>query len=622
MFMPFAASKGTRYVFATVVSTVKEVLMVRIQFAAVAVGALLSLSACGAKQEVARSSYAPALTVGSGPLETVRTNEVIEPKSITGRIMNTTVTEEPVFVFEVKEEKELYLTASSNDADLVMLVTGATTVLFNDDGSDLDPEIRSVFQPGVYEVRIGHWGQIDGHAIEYNLVIQDVATMSEDELLWTDPEVPFYGEDTRGELVPTMTANIEGTPVLGVLTAADFTEEGTSTDATVLFESTVGGLWAMYHLSRPLAVIDASGLGEDQGMVIIRPSNPHRRNIDTVMLLVKEDGTSVELDDFEDLSAGTFIDASMGKFYIFAGNYGPEIEGDPLELSLFLQRVAAPVVEPVETAVSTYRGQPIFHGIKGWMKDSVEGWSHEGCAGVVRDENTPDWRVRVASSGQTFSVTARSRSDAILAMRSPSGEIFCNDDADGTDSRITIANAEEGTYEVWGGVWQGYGHQSMGARIDSTVVLSVEPTLEMGVRPVRAVGMDDFAIHSVQHSNRQVMSVLGDRRICGGRMLGYIDTSRPSIVLENTTSETVVGVVRSNAEHDTVLYARNIVGHEDCADDDLGIDAYVGSELKPGQKLYVWAGAVREDDAKKPMELRYLFFNEDTYERFEEITGH
>lgn len=81
--------------------------------------------------------------------------------------------------------------------------------------------------------------------------------------------------------------------------------------------------------------------------------------------------------------------------------------------------------------------------------------SGEGCVAFL-DASRATVHLAYDSDG-TFDLTlsATSDHDLTLVVRTPAGQFFCNDDADGTlDPRITLARPSSGTYAVWVGSWQ------------------------------------------------------------------------------------------------------------------------------------------------------------------------
>ncbi|MDP3275813.1 MAG: hypothetical protein Q8Q09_11495 [Deltaproteobacteria bacterium] len=74
------------------------------------------------------------------------------------------------------------------------------------------------------------------------------------------------------------------------------------------------------------------------------------------------------------------------------------------------------------------------------------------CRGYVF--TPPTWNVNVSAPAGDVRFMVTSAADTTLMVRTPSGAVMCNDDANGLNPMVTVSNAEIGQYTVWVGIYQ------------------------------------------------------------------------------------------------------------------------------------------------------------------------
>lgn len=557
---------------------------------------LLSISACGSKQSSGvadESSRAIAVTYNGDTAAAREIDGVLRARNLVNTGQNAFYEREPVISFRVNKETNLEITAGSDAADLLMLIVGPGLPYSDDDTYGLNPSIRTQFTPGVYHVYVGVWSGSSSD-VPFKLSLRDPSD-----------ESPDFVQESFGErrAVPARRGepNLSAASALPTLTLkdSDASEQHSAVLTPLLSPDDCQGF---YDFSQPLIEIDPRELGQG-GARLVLSGEADGSTVDTMLYGVAADGSIVCNDDFDGLNAGLeLVGGDNAPIKIFAGLWDGSLLGGEVTFTLSATTMSAQSFK-IETIQSRFQGEPLHVAIKGRNRHSLEPMG-AGCVGYVRDLETPDWKVNVTQRGLALDFRAQGGQDPVMAVRTPSGEVFCNDDAEGLNSSVLIAEAATGEYQVWGGSW------NPGQPTSS--VLSVRGVTPLTTRGVRPVGVENFGEHSLTVTPRKPVSVLGNPQLCNGGAVGHMDLDSPSAAFENTTSGSLYLLVRTTADFDTSMVARGTGGFMECTDDDVALDALSIVPLAPGEKAYVWVGSFDQANAGKRITLRYAFVEEDS----------
>lgn len=558
----------------------------------------LGLAACGGKQTAAETALEAQGSVGAtyaGTVETQRVESVLRARDLVNMGQGGHYEREPSFRFRVTQETELEVAASSDQADLMLIVSGPGLPYMNDDNYGLNPAVKTRFTPGVYSVHVGTWQGSDAD-IPYTLHLRSADAEPMDES-WAGGHPA-----TEGNGAPEAEAMLNAAPALGTFVLGQISEERQRTAQLVPQNRSTGDCYGIFALDRPIAELDPRQLGDDGVRVILSGKAANGSNVDTVLYGIDEQGNEICSDDFAGLDAGfELMGGDHAPITIFAGSWDGSGGGNATTFELKFVDVPARNYE-FDTVESRFRGEPLFAAVKGYNRDSISGLGPE-CVGYVRDAEKPDWSVRVARGAGSLVFRAQGSGDPVMAVQTPSGEFYCNDDGVDLNSVVLIPRADAGEYKVWAGSWT--------ENEQVSTVLSLRASTPMNAPSGGVVGVEDFQEHQLRVTAQSPRAVLGDAQFCEGNAVGYIDTERPSAVFENTTSGNLYLFVRSTADFDTAMIARSSAGFLECTDDDVNYDALSVIQLAPGEQAYIWAGSYNEADARKEITLRYAFLNEE-----------
>lgn len=84
----------------------------------------------------------------------------------------------------------------------------------------------------------------------------------------------------------------------------------------------------------------------------------------------------------------------------------------------------------------------------GGMDDARSMNLGDGCVGHIASAQ-PDYRVVYTGTGGTLRFAACADSDTALILRDPSGNVVCNDDAEGRNPVVDVKGVTAGNYDVW-----------------------------------------------------------------------------------------------------------------------------------------------------------------------------
>ena len=303
-------------------------------------------------------------------------------------------------------------------------------------------------------------------------------------------------------------------------------------------------------------------------------------------------------------------DAPAGRYAVWLGAFSP----DPVEPRATLYAGAPPPVPVLDAAAAPLAGAVTasggFEAQQGMIEMAVEAGGPDRadaldgvpfCTGFL-DAARPTAAADYTASGGTGALVVRASAlddDLVLLVRSPSGEVLCNDDFEGSDPLVEFSDPEDGRYVVWVGTF--------GARpepVAATLVVSETSVFEGDIFG------DDFQSAPYSEGTYTALDVtstpgrrlqLGDERasveatveaptanpVQGPSCLGSIEPSP-------TVGATLAGAgpvsITATGDVDLVLVVQTPGGTWYCSDDANGLNPGVQIDA-PADGLYrIWAG--------------------------------
>ena len=251
----------------------------------------------------------------------------------------------------------------------------------------------------------------------------------------------------------------DATPAFGTLTPGASATE-VSFDARTPTELVVEGAECTGYVdpSAPDVVVEWGG-GDLQLWV--------RAAFDATMAVSDPEGRwSCDDDTNGTMPVVAYEGAPAGRYAVWVGAFAP----DPADASATLYAGPPPpppvldVDAPAQVGVIEASGG--FEDSQGAITVTVEaggeaavqaldlGPTDTFCAGYI-DATAPTATIDYDADGGTgvLTVGATALDDLVLVVRAPDGEVFCNDDFDGTDPLVQLDAPASGAYAVWVGTY-------------------------------------------------------------------------------------------------------------------------------------------------------------------------
>lgn len=573
----------------------------------------LALMACGAKQ-TPEVETEPAIDqiITSEAFETIHREHTLRSREMMP-LGQSTFQRTPSYTFRVDEPRALEIVAESQAADLLLLIIGPSFPYQDDDTYDFHPAVEDTFEPGLYRVHVGAWGA-PSHNVTYTLSVYDVESGQRHE--HTD------GEYTGGP-TPEFQDLSDYVDRPYPTEAAHYTLDGTNVqnqkhDVVLKPAYRTDDCPGFFDFNRPVATLDRLDGLQDDRLRIVLDRAEDARPVDTVMAIYLDGILLHCTDDFESLFAGRDFskhDYLGPELTVYGGVWDPNVrdENGEVRVGLTATRLSPEDWQsPVQQRTLTADTQ--FVGIKGSARDAVATLT-PAHYGMIRNTQRPDVALTVARDHSTVQIDARlNADDAVLLIRTPSGEFLFNDDRpDNQDARIFIQDASKGTYDIW------IGTNQANADLEGLLSISSPKAYDDADRRLRKLDTIGQERQSEVRAAKPV-DVTGNQTICDGFAFGHLDLQSPSIVLKNDTQEDAILLVRTDNDFDTILYSPH--NTETCGDDEIIRDAAIAVPLIPGESTEVWAGAVEQVHARDNITLRYILFTYDMLsesERFDEF---
>jgi hypothetical protein len=193
------------------------------------------------------------------------------------------------------------------------------------------------------------------------------------------------------------------------------------------------------------------------------------------------------------------------------------------------------------------------------------------CPGFADD--APDAAIDYRAGGFDLFFLLETEGDSTIAVRSPSGEVFCNDDQQGLNAGVSVADPESGRYLVWAGELGPRGTRENGVlsiseigfngvdnRMDVTApALFGSGRLSAGFLP------DPFAVAVEAGGPLDADQGLGDSILAEGYCSGYV-TRAPSYELSYEAGDFPL-YISAQSDRDTTLVVNAPDGAWYCNDD-------------------------------------------------------
>jgi len=202
----------------------------------------------------------------------------------------------------------------------------------------------------------------------------------------------------------------------------------------------------------------------------------------------------------------------------------------------------------------------------------------------------PDVVVDYAAGGFPLNLYVRSEADTTLVVRSPSGEILCDDDTDDTNPAVLVEDPESGAYAVWVGTF------SEGPTQDATLFVSELATRtgaggEPDWRAAPTYGTIDLAAGFTPDPRTVAVRAGGGGSASGlgDGCAGEIDFSAPDVDL-NWSGGGDVLYISATSDADTTLVVYTPSLEWICNDDFDGTDPGIVLRRPQAGNYNIWVG--------------------------------
>ena len=368
--------------------------------------------------------------------------------------------------------------AATGQTDLVLFADTPAGLVCNDDRSPGITDPRLVLDDadaGDYTVWVGTWGSVPRAEDVRATLTVSAELVSEDEIivdLDPDQDMTLAGPYSTGtfspfdpDADPALRVDFEGGETLRVPVPS-------GAAAGDVPNPVQGGQCRGFLPDSPSLRIDLDA----DGPLALRAES----EADLVLAARLPDGTWMCSDDADGRNPGIQIDgAQRGRMMVWVGTFSAS---DPVDavVTLGAGTVEAapmppppPMPDPGGPRPSTPYTPGAYSGgldvdapqrtlaldgprvranvvATGTLENPLDGGA---CVGFVSAQ--PSAAVAVPT-GDPLRIRAYSATDAVMVVRTPSGDWFCSDDAEGTEPEVML-DGEAGTYSVWLGTFSSSG---------------------------------------------------------------------------------------------------------------------------------------------------------------------
>ena len=230
-----------------------------------------------------------------------------------------------------------------------------------------------------------------------------------------------------------------------------------------------------------------------------------------------------------------------------------------------------------------------------------------GCHGYINPVR-PDVRLHYSAGDVALRFFVTSGVDTTLVVRTPDGEVHCNDDesnAGGTAPGIVIAQPADGAYSAWVGVfdrWDTGTHALLGITEGSFPWAGPSDPDSIGIDEPAAYGTVTLTAGFSDDPHETTVRAGGSAdasSLLAGECRGYIDAERPDVSLRYAAGNYQVHIY-ATSDTDTTLVVRTPDGEWRCSDDESAAGGYAPGVVigYPEDGTYaIWIGTYSQSDA-------------------------
>jgi len=308
---------------------------------------------------------------------------------------------------------------------------------------------------------------------------------------------------------------------------------------------------------------------------------------DTTMALRLPDGSIRCNDDMIGLNPGIHLtDAQAGRYEIWLGTFAAGAGYPPA--AVHISSGGFNVDNPFSRAPDPSLAPELTQRLRAGFRDDPRRFQvmaggdvrldplGPGCVGYARQ--APDAAIDYEAGRFPLYFLIESEEDATMAVRSPSGEIVCNDDMVGLNPGVAFSEPESGRYLIWSGLLYPEGRTAPGElsvseigyggvdnRLDLTApALYGERSLRGGFTP------DPAEIAVTAGGPIDVAQAVQGETVAEGYCTGFV-TREPTLELTFEAGALPL-YISAVSDADTTLAVNTPDGAWFCNDDDLGLN--------------------------------------------------
>ncbi|MEM6382994.1 MAG: hypothetical protein AAF739_09990 [Pseudomonadota bacterium] len=496
---------------------------------------------------------------------------------------NGFIAEAPDYLIEYLGTGELEIAANSQEDTTILVQDPSGEFLCNDDFDEVNPQVTiSGNAFGFTAIWVGTFAPIVNNTYpDADIIVREVAGSDTIAPAVPAPDVatdlPFNAgaEPTFGrlDLIGAEPASLDlqaGGPVEAVIQNVDCAGFVADVPDTVIGH--VGGVLQIDVVSET----------------------------DTTLVVVGPDGLTYCNDDNVDLNPGLRIaGAQAGDYAVFVGTFEPIVDDfyPNATVTAFSGDGGADIPGTFGNARASI--EPAFGSITlnaGFGEHSISlqaGGDFEAfelgsdCAGFIAE--APDYVARLdAPAG--VRISARSESDTTMAIVAPDGTVFCNDDTEGLNPAITLADGVPGAYAIWVGTFEAGDFPDATLNITEAGSKGSNPS-QAAVRTTLTAGFEDDPFTTdLQVGGSMDASALDETCV------GFIARD-PNFVLSYNAGDWPLRIyVVSDA--DTTMAVRLPDGSIRCNDDFDGLNPSVAMSVPSSGDYEVFVGTFSQDGGR------------------------
>jgi hypothetical protein len=234
-----------------------------------------------------------------------------------------------------------------------------------------------------------------------------------------------------------------------------------------------------------------------------------------------------------------------------------------------------------------------------------------GCRAHV--STAPDLTLRYRAGTLPLIVTASSRTDVVLLIRTPDGRYVCDDDSgEGTDARVTFERPQSGSYAIWVGT---FAAQSGGLPPADVYISELRSTV--GAQPatgrLNVSGRPTYETLTLRAGFRPdprsiPLSAGGNDAVpreLGNQCRGYVNGRAPDVNLNYQAGSLPLNLYATSAV-DLTLVVNLPDGRWMCSDDARGTHPWVNVRNPSSGTYNIWVGTYRAFSGSLPSAVLHV----------------